>query len=458
MASEPNAQAYPLYMKGVEAFNAKQYTTAYRALIASCAADPTYSGTWWFLGVLLQQTKQHAQSAVALTRALAAFGPEAGVKDRAKVLAHLALSQHCAGQHAQSWVNIQRARSLDPESALAWQVSSQIEMCFGEGKRAIESARRASELSDDWSIDLQLGFVLMSDGQLIEGLKYFEVRIAQYMPDMLEYGYPFWDGSHVGTLSIQAEQGLGDAIQYMRFIPEACTRADKVVYLVHKELLRFSQDVLGHIENLEIYPMPATVPFADSFAPIVSLPMMLGLDMEAATAAKHQIDFDQHNWGCGPTKRIGIVWAGNASHDNDRLRSIPVETFLPLCELPNVQLYSLQVGPRGGDLNEAWMYGFIEDLSPHLMDVQSTASFIEDLDLVICCDTAVAHLAGSMGKPTFMMINQHGRDFRWGPDGSTTLWYPSMRIFRRGLYETWADVMGRVVDAVRKIPTKEIDQ
>lgn len=453
MASEPNAQAYPLYIKGVEAYNAKNNPTAYRALIAACDADPTYSGTWWYIGLLLHEMRRYAQAASAFVRALACF--ELGVvpRDRAKVLSHMAWNQHCAGQHTEAWMNIQRARAVDPEFHLAWMVSSQIEVCMGDGKRAIESAQRALVLDPDWSIELQLGFAYMSDGQLLEGLKHYHARFVAKIPHVAQYGYPFWDGGHVDTLLIESEQGLGDAIQYMRFIPEAASRVGKAVYLAHKEMYRLSSHALAGVPNLEVVAIPAALPLADAFAGIVSLPLMLKTDMLAVAE-----NFKPPYVGSGVRKvsssplKIGIAWAGNPTHDNDRLRSIPVETFLPLCEMSGVRLFSLQVGSRGGDLNECGMYGFVADLSPHLIDIQATADVMENLDLIVTVDTALLHLAGAMEKPCFALINQHGRDFRWGPLGDSTPWYSSVRLFRRGLYETWADVMRRVADAVRKFP------
>lgn len=149
-------------------------------------------------------------------------------------------------------------------------------------------------------------------------------------------------------------------------------------------------------------------------------------------------------------RKVGIVWRGSPTHEQAPHRDCPLLYWLPLTEVPGVELHSLQIGEGAAqEIGDAGAYGLLIDRSGEMSNFLDTAKIIEGLDLVIAVDTAVAHLAGALGKPVWMLVNTRGRDFRWGYEGETTGWYASMKIFRRSLDEDWAAVMRLVGGALR---------
>jgi hypothetical protein len=146
--------------------------------------------------------------------------------------------------------------------------------------------------------------------------------------------------------------------------------------------------------------------------------------------------------GDGPGLRIGLVWAGNPGHRNDRNRSIAVERLQPLFQVPGIRWFSLQVGPRAGDVARLPL-GLVADLSASLSDFAETAAVIANLDLVLAIDTAVVHVAGALGRPVWAMLS-FAPDWRWLLDRDDSPWYPSLRIFRQPIPGDWATVVGNV--------------
>jgi hypothetical protein len=145
---------------------------------------------------------------------------------------------------------------------------------------------------------------------------------------------------------------------------------------------------------------------------------------------------------------VGLVWAGNPRHPNDRRRSIPFAELAPFWTLPGIAWSSLQVGPRAADLAAA-PPGLIEDLAPRLQDFADTAAALAQLDLVVTVDSAVAHLAGALGRPCLLLLPTPP-DWRWLRRGESSLWYPSLRLVRQGEDHTWPPVIERVAEALRR--------
>ncbi len=142
---------------------------------------------------------------------------------------------------------------------------------------------------------------------------------------------------------------------------------------------------------------------------------------------------------------IGLVWAGNTNHKNDRNRSIDIARFKPLLGVPGARFYGLQLGDRAQDLVQAGMDGDITDLSSQLVDYAQTAAAIDALDLVISVDTSVAHLAGAMATPVWLLLPKVS-DFRWMLDRDDSPWYPTMRLFRQPQAGDWDSVIKDVLE------------
>jgi hypothetical protein len=174
----------------------------------------------------------------------------------------------------------------------------------------------------------------------------------------------------------------------------------------------------------------------------------IGVDpaLKAIWAKRLQADPRPHMMEARVGARVGLVWAGNPRHENDANRSMPAATFAPLLEKRNIALFSLQVGAT--DADKAWLrHTAIHDLAPHLNDFADTAAVLGHLDLVISVDTAVAHLAGALGRPVWLLL-PFVPEWRWMLDRADSPWYPTMRLFRQAAPGDWAKLMARVAAAL----------
>ncbi len=155
----------------------------------------------------------------------------------------------------------------------------------------------------------------------------------------------------------------------------------------------------------------------------------------------------------GTRLRVGLVWAGSSTHPDDHNRSVGLESLLPLASIPGVRIYSLQHGPRGADAVKMAHPALIKDFSKHLKDFADTAAVVNQLDLVITVDSAVAHLAGALGKPVWVMIPAIP-DFRWQTNRSDSPWYPTMRLFRQAMDGDWERTIASMTDQLRELAAK----
>jgi hypothetical protein len=266
--------------------------------------------------------------------------------------------------------------------------------------------------------------------------------VAQFAPQRRRFAQPLWRGEPLDgrQILIYGEQGAGDAIQFVRYAP-LVRNAGGVVIL----------EVLPHVERLMSwleggYPvvnaLSAGVEF-DVQCPMMSLPQRFGTELDSIPPpARFSIPADMRaKWAARlRTGRmgVGVVWATNPSYLNNAARSVPARYFLPLTRQSGIQCWSLQVGPGAADTPDGMV-----NLSEELIDFAETAAAISELDLVITVDTAVAHLAGSLGKPVWLLL-PYTSDWRWMLDHEDTPWYPGMRLFRQRRPGEWGDVVERV--------------
>lgn len=272
--------------------------------------------------------------------------------------------------------------------------------------------------------------------------------------DWLPSGTTFWQGEELNGKSILVyeEQGFGDKILCSRYIPLLAERGAKVTFICHPSLHALFSALPARVT--------ATVSDDEQFhhvAALMSLPRLFGTNparqappppppltpsKELPAALQQRLDA-----GAG-RRRIGIVWSGNPEYFNNYKRAVPVERFIPLAQVPGVQLYSLQKGPFEGDLERAGANGLIIELGPLLGDFAQTAAVIQQLDLIIMTDTGAAHLAGSLGRPVWNLL--HYRPYwLYGADGASTPWYPSMRLFRQDRPGDWDSVFTQVREALQ---------
>jgi Flp pilus assembly protein TadD len=326
----------------------------------------------------------------------------------------------------------------------------------GQGRleEAITALRRAIQIAPDHpDARKNLAMTLLLLGHLAEGFAMYEHRRPP-CPAGLSPGPPRWRGESLagGTILLHAEQGLGDTIQFVRYVPEVAQRsAGRVLLVAPPPLTRLLAGLPGL--NGLLRPGEPAPPAAAQCA-LLSLPHTLGTTLESVPAPVPYLRAEPEalaRWrerlARLPGLRVGLAWAGNPNHGNDHNRSIAPPQLAPLWAVREVSWVSLQVGARQGALRGHAPDGAVLDLAPALTDFAETAAAMAQLDLVVTVDTAVAHLAGALGRPVWTMLPALP-DWRWLLGREDTPWYPSMRLFRQAQAGDWQRVVARVAASV----------
>jgi tetratricopeptide (TPR) repeat protein len=277
-----------------------------------------------------------------------------------------------------------------------------------------------------------------------------EMRPASYP----KFSQPMWLGDtdlEGKTVLVQEDEGLGDTIQFARYIPMLAARGARVVLVVRNTiypLLSGMPGVWRCIPRVSTDPLPDF----DLHCPICDLPRAFGTRLDTIPSTVPYLPAPSENlvhaWrdrlkrmGGREKLRIGLVWSGNPLHDNDHNRSIPLQSLLRIVDA-DASFISLQKDLRAGD--EALLgQTDIVDPTSHLTDFAETAALVSCLDLVVTVDTSVAHLAGALGRPAWVLI-PYVPDYRWLLDRENSPWYPTMRLFRQSELRNWDQVLDRV--------------
>lgn len=290
-----------------------------------------------------------------------------------------------------------------------------------------------------------LAVTLLSLGQLTpETWGHYEWRLLlKGKPAWLET-VTRWEGEDIAgrTILLHAEQGLGDTLQFVRYAPLVAARAGRVILLVQPSLARLLREVPG-VDH--VVAVGGVLPPFDVVCPLMSLPRLLGTTLDSIPPVLPYADeyapWNDAEEGAAPALRVGLVWAGSSTFSDNRQRSLPPAALMGLAGLPGVQFYSLQRHEAGGTAPPAELD--VVDLMDGVQDFADTAARVAGLDLVIAVDTAVAHLAATMGKPVWLLSRWRGC-WRWLLDRADSPWYPSLRIFRQERPNDWAGVIAEV--------------
>jgi len=296
-----------------------------------------------------------------------------------------------------------------------------------------------------------LGLALLSQGRFEEGLEAFEARLdpvnAGNNSPPAPVSYPHWRGEPLDgkSILIWIEQGLGDEIMMARYAAVLKARGASLVSLFCRPALEPLFKSLPGVDA--VYPTAGSIslPQHDYWVYPMSLPRLCGARSDATAWSGAYLtpsDEARGQWSDPKPKRfaVGLVWSGKAAHVNDAHRSLPsVRTLAPLWSVSEAEFYSLQKDRRPGDDPAGDQP--MADLGPRLSDFEQTAAAIERLDLVITVDTAVAHLAGAMGKRAFVLLPSIGQDWRWLTGRADSPWYPSLTLFRQQAADDWAPVI-----------------
>lgn len=406
------------------------------------------------LGLLLDRGGQPVEAETHYRRALA-LSPR-------QTQTHLNLGVMLAAQKrfVEAEVAYRRALALEPGSASGWSNLGVLLACMKREREAEQCYRHVMAMAPDYrKAPFNLAYLLLRTGRYEEGWRCFEQRDWYLALERYLGACPRWRGEPLQgkSLLVGFEAGHGDMIQFCRYVALARERgAGRITVLCHPGLKTLFASLPGADE---IMAFNDAVPSSgwDCWTPPLSFPSLFGTRLETIPAALPYLAAEParlRHWGDvlgdpAGRRQVGLVWKGNPLFENDADRSLPsLATLAPLGEVAGIRFVSLQKGC--GENEVADFPALISSaLGPQLGDFADTAAVLAHLDLVITVDTAVAHLAGALGRPCWVLLPDYRTDWRWLAGRDDSPWYPGvMRLFRQAADGDWAPVVARVKTAL----------
>jgi len=461
-----------------------------RALAAAPLAFAHYTR-----GRLLQGEGRLPEAAQSYQRSIE-LDPE-----RAAAWNNLGCVQHMQGQLDLAQASYRRALALDPLLPQANQNLSAIESDPAMAEGAVAGYRRQLERNPkDAQAHNNLGNVYRELGRHREALACFDAAIAcdpgfaearfsrsqellltgdfergwqdhesrwqvrglgMALPDLRG---PLWEGEPLpgGTLLLHAEQGLGDTIQFARYAAMAAKRCGQVLLQCHPQIAGLLREVPG---LARVIPRGEPLPAFDAHLPVMSLPRVFGttvqtipwngpyLRADPVLVERWRREREPAKGGAAARLHVGLAWAGRPQYWDDRKRSIPLALFAPLARVGGVAFYSLQWGQGTDQLATAPASLRVRDFGDGIREFVEMAALAASLDLVISVDSSVAHLAGAMGRPVWLLI-AHAPEWRWLLEREDTPWYPATRLFRQSAPGDWPGVLERVAAELERLAAR----
>ena len=369
--------------------------------------------------------------------------------------------------HAPSWLNMGNASvdlddlgsaetlyrtaiGLDPGLVEAYASLGYLLTRRGKLREAIEACEVAIRLRPDFAqAHWNLAIAALLSGDLPRGFAEYEwrKRHPRHQADFPTLPGEMWDGSNPSgrTILVRAEQGLGDTIHFARYLPLIRAAGGMPILVCSAALV----PLIASMPGIRAVAPSTALPAYDAWVDQASLPLAFGTTLRRIPAAEGFLQAEPGrllDWKTrlpeGPT--IGVAFAGNPKHSDDRRRSVPLELIDRLLNIRGVSLINLQYGEDARRLG-------LRDWTAWLTDYQETAALIAALDLVVTVDISVAHLAGALGKPVWILL-PHAPDWRWFRGRTDSPWYRSVRLFRQPAAGDWSSVLARVVDEIRRHP------
>jgi tetratricopeptide (TPR) repeat protein len=351
----------------------------------------------------------------------------------------------------------QRAIELQPEYPEAYNNLGSVlfeAARFGEAIRALQKA--LSFQPDHAAIAANIGIMMLTVGEFEHGWPLYEGR-RHVIPVSLDRRSqkPRWDGSDLAgkRIVIQSEQGFGDTIQFARYVPLVRNRGGRVTLQCQPDLTKIFRTLEG-VE--EVISDKDPLPDFDVHTRLLSLPGLFRTNLNSIPNKVPYLFADPtlvEHWrqriaSEPPELKVGLSWAGSPTHPQDHHRSLRLAALAPLAGVPNVRFYSLQKGDAGRQALSPPPGMGMTDWTADLRDFADTAALAKNLDLVIMVDSAVAHLTGALGVPTWVLV-QHIPDWRWLLNRTDSPWYPTMRLFRQPRRWDWETPIRQMAEELR---------
>ncbi|MGC2161039.1 MAG: tetratricopeptide repeat protein [Silvibacterium sp.] len=431
------------YDRGIFPAAAAHYQSALRI-------RPCYAKACINLGNALAEKKDWAAARACFQKALALVPASAELHNSIGNLHYSQKNMLDAAQH------YRHALELDSSYARAHINLGNALLALGQHSQARSFYERGLTLDAALPGALyNLALAQLRDGEFLEGWRNYESRwsFEELHLRRRNFRAPLWRGEplHGKTILLHAEQGLGDTIQFARYVPLIAARGARVILEVQPPLVRLLQQLPG-VES--VIPYGAGLPAFDCHCPLMSLPLAFGTTTETIPSpegylnAEHTANSSHSKQRINIAQRIGIVWSGNPRHKGNANRSMPLEALLPLTDVPGLTLISLQKGTGIEQLAPLQGRVPIEDAASSHADMHETAALVRTLDLVLTVDTSIAHLAGAMAKPVWIMLPWVA-DWRWMERRANSPWYTSARLFRQTSAGDWGSVVSQIIAALR---------
>jgi tetratricopeptide (TPR) repeat protein len=384
----------------------------------------------------------------------------------AEAYSNLGDTYRIQGEFDEAIDHCQKALKLKQDFALALVNLGNVYIDRGSYNEAFEQYQKAIDIDPELAdAHYNKGIVLLMKGEYDQGWREYEWRLKSTEISR-DIGYtkshiPEWDGSHLNgkTILVVSEQGMGDHIQFARYLPMVKERGGRVVFESRRPLMRLFKNYEGIDVLVEESVQSEAGLNPDVRVQLLSLPRIFGTTAGSIFADVPYLKVDPHaksKWSSlfkHEQFKVGLVWSGSKAHKNDRNRSCSLSDFAPLRNISGTVFYSFQKG--GCSMNGATPPDDmqIKDIGKEFDDFYDTAAAIEYLDLLISVDTAVVHLAGALGKRVWTLL-PYVPDWRWMLDRNDTPWYPTMRLFRQPRLKDWDSVMNDVADELKKVILK----
>jgi len=299
---------------------------------------------------------------------------------------------------------------------------------------------------------------LLAMGDYADGFVEYEWRwrCDNFTTRSRDFGRPMWDGSDPRgrRVFVHTEQGYGDTLQFVRYVPMLAARGAEVILECHPSL----RTLLRRVEGVsKVVPAGMNPPDFDLHTPLLSMPKWFSTTLENlpnqvpyVTPDRARVEIWRGRIGASAANavKVGLVWSGNVQPDPNR--TCPLVNFVPLAQAPSVTFFSLQVGDASREIETVAQRMPITDLSKDLTDFHETAAAMQCLDLILTIDTAAAHLAGALGRRAWTLL-PWAADWRWLSDRDDSPWYPTMRLFRQVTKGDWSEPVAQIKQALSEI-------
>jgi tetratricopeptide (TPR) repeat protein len=427
-----------------------RFDEAFDCLDMAIALKPNYVDAYFHRGQMLDDYKKYEDALVDYNQIIL-LTPNCfeAHKCRGYTLMHLMRMDEAIE-------SCDKAISLAPNFAAAYNIRGIVNHNMLQLTEALDNYDKAIALQSDFAAALlNKSIIKLLIGEYEEGWLLYEWR---WQTDFKKYSrnfiQPLWLGEQIRgkIILIHEEQGLGDFIQFCRYIPMLEALGAKVILETPIELISLISKLKG---NFTIIPKGQILPNFDFYSPLLSLPLAFKTSFETIPANLPYLYADgeklklwQKRLGNKMQPRIGLVWSGSNNHTYDYNRNIPLKLLAPLQRLP-FEFHCLQKEIRPDDAKILTHFKRVKTHQNEIIDFSDTAALINEMDIVISVDTSTAHLAGAMGKPVWILL-PFSPDFRWMLDKTDSPWYPSASLLRQPAIGDWSSVIS---DLVKKLET-----